>query len=141
MTRYGWIGVDLDGTLAKVDHSLPYDELKVGEPVPRMVSFVKLLIATGHEVRVFTARAAEPDLRLRLKIEETIRTWCIENIGQPLPITCVKDYQCVRVYDDRAVQVEKNTGATVGPMLMEFLELHPELNDDTNFMRIVKAFG
>lgn len=112
-THFGWIGVDLDGTLAQVDHNQPYVENQIGEPVARMVEFVQDLMDNGYEVRIFTARAAEPDLRRRLVIEATIRDWCIKVFGKPLPITCVKDYQCICIYDDRARQVIYNQGVVV----------------------------
>lgn len=50
----GWIGVDLDGTLAM------YDGFKgpehIGDPVPKMLERVKKWLAEGREVRIFTAR-------------------------------------------------------------------------------------
>lgn len=42
-----------------------------------------------------------------------IRAWCIEHIGQALPITNVKDFSMMALYDDRAVQVVPNTGLLV----------------------------
>lgn len=113
MASFGWIGIDLDKTLATADHREPYIPTHVGEPIWPMVNFVKDLIAQGYEVRIFTARASEPDLTLRIAMEIAIREWCEKHIGQPLGITCVKDYQCVRIYDDRAVQVEPNTGRII----------------------------
>jgi hypothetical protein len=53
----GWIGVDLDGTLAH------YSEWKgpdsIGEPVPLMLARVKEWLAKGLEVRIVTARAGD----------------------------------------------------------------------------------
>ena len=54
----GWIGVDLDGTLA--EHYWPakgdYDPTRIGDPIPMMVERVRGWLAEGREVRVFTAR-------------------------------------------------------------------------------------
>ena len=58
----GWIGVDLDGTLAlwgtKDPHTtfIHYDVTRIGAPIPAMVDRVKALIAAGEDVRIFTAR-------------------------------------------------------------------------------------
>src|SRR5690349_18780615 len=55
----GWIGVDLDGTLAEyhgwkgVEH--------IGPPIPEMVARVKQWLAEGRDVRIFTARCSEGD--------------------------------------------------------------------------------
>jgi len=103
----GWIGVDLDGTLA-VYHSGQHAE--IGAPIRPMVELVKTWLARGAEVRIFTARAAHAVEHELLAIED----WCKEHIGQVLPITCTKDFSMVALFDDRAVQVEPNTGKLLG---------------------------
>lgn len=104
MSRSGWIGVDLDGTLAEyggwngVHH--------IGKPIPAMLARVKDWLAQGVDVRIFTARVCDG-------LEETrefIRAWCWEHVGQELPITNAKDYAMVELWDDRCIQVEINTG-------------------------------
>jgi hypothetical protein len=105
MNEGEWIGVDLDRTLAK------YDTWKgaghIGEPIPKMVERVKRWLAAGIEVRIFSARISDdPDNIAR----DAITDWSIEHIGQPLVVTCEKDYQMVQIWDDRAVSVEPNTG-------------------------------
>ncbi len=52
----GWIGVDLDGTLAQYDGWKGPDN--IGDPIPLMVGRVKEWLEAGHEVRVFTARVS-----------------------------------------------------------------------------------
>lgn len=105
-----WIGVDLDGTLAHYDRWRGTHH--VGLPVRRMRRRVVEWLADGHpdypdaEIRIFTARTEES--------YPTIARWCIKNLGRELPITNVKDFACVRIYDDRARQVEENTGRIVG---------------------------
>ena len=53
-----WIGVDLDGTLARYEQ---YEgPMSIGEPIPEMVDRVKAWLAAGREVRIFTARVSDP---------------------------------------------------------------------------------
>lgn len=106
-----WIGVDLDGTLAE---DLPrYDPGKVGPPIMPMVARVIRWLDEGKDVRIFTARVSGGSHRAAhvQKATIAIRRWCIEVFGRPLPVTCSKDYGCVEIWDDRAVAVQKNTGA------------------------------
>lgn len=100
----GWIGVDLDGTLAVYDGWK--GELHIGEPVPKMVRRVKRWLAEGRVVKIFTARAHNMTRDARVVIE----AWCEQHLGAILPITCVKDHNMVELWDDRCVQVVKNTG-------------------------------
>ena len=112
----GWIGVDLDGTLAEyhgwrgVEH--------IGPPVPAMLARVKRWLAEGRDVRIFTARVSGAERQDALL---AILEWCEEHIGRPLPVTCVKDYGMLELWDDRAVQVEPNTGRR--------MDGHPEPED------------
>ena len=116
MANNGWVGIDLDGTLAE------YDGFKgpgiIGEPVPRMVKLVKKFLAEGQEVRIFTARVysnGSPNRTADARIAyEAILTWTEKHIGVPLKATCVKDYSMWVLYDDRAKQVVPNTGRIIG---------------------------
>lgn len=107
----GWIGVDLDGTLAHYEN---WDGGMIGAPIAEMVEKVRRLISLGWEVRIFTARVSEPNPELREQIIIAIQQWCRENIGMYLPVTNVKDYGMIELWDDRAVQVVPNTGEFVG---------------------------
>ncbi len=100
-----WTGVDLDGTLAYYDRSLAYD--KIGEPIPIMLTLVKKMINNGIRVKIFTARATDPE-QLSL-----IRKWLKANGLPELEITNVKDFNMLRLYDDRCIQVERNTGRLI----------------------------
>ncbi len=102
----GWIAVDLDGTLAMYDGWKGEDH--IGDPVPLMLARVKFWIAEDQEVRIFTARATDPS-----KIPG-IQAWLIKNGLPALDVTCKKDFEMVALYDDRAFQVEKNTGRVIG---------------------------
>ena len=110
----GWIGVDLDGTLAHYEGWA--GERNIGAPIAPMVARVRAWLADGRDVRGFTARVAGGALNLdgtphdvegvRTAIEE----WCHEHVGERLPVTNVKDYSMVELWDDRAIQVIPNTG-------------------------------
>jgi hypothetical protein len=100
-----WTGVDLDGTLAVYDESSSLSE--IGPPVPLMLERVKAMIDRGERVKIVTARAAEPE---QLPM---IQKWLKENGLPPLEITNAKDYNMIRLYDDRCIQVETNTGRVV----------------------------
>lgn len=105
MMADGWIGVDLDGTLAHYEGWLGVEH--IGAPVPAMLMRVKAWLAEGRDVRIFTARVAGDDAGAAAGF---IFDWCVEHIGRPLAITNVKDFGMVELWDDRAVQVEINTG-------------------------------
>lgn len=114
----GWIGVDLDGTLATYPgtYGIPHG---IGDPIPAMVLRVQEWLRKGIEVRIFTARAAGPFINERGQqigfsfVEKEIQDWCEQHIGKKLPVTCQKDYNMMELWDDRAVQVIPNTGLTV----------------------------
>jgi hypothetical protein len=124
----GWIGVDLDGTLAEY-HGWENSN-GIGKPIPAMVERVKQWLAEGKEVRIFTARVSvdggySPESRRHAdeawRDEQTkaIDQWCLENIGRVLPITCMKDFSMIELWDDRCVQVIANTGKTVAEAMTE----------------------
>ena len=108
--RGGWIGVDLDGTLAHYEGWK--GETHIGAPIPLMVRRVQEWLAAGWEVRIFTARisGSRDGAEGIQRMKETIERWCQDHIGAVLPITNVKDYAMVQLWDDRAIQVVPNTG-------------------------------
>jgi hypothetical protein len=112
----GWIGVDLDGTLAMYESW--QGPTHIGEPVPAMVERVKRWLAEGREVRIFTARVSHDGSMERIReagaAMSAIKKWTTEHIGRVLPVTNVKDYAMIELWDDRAVQVTPNTGEPVG---------------------------
>lgn len=132
MSSKGWIGVDLDGTLAE------YNGWKgaghIGAPIKPMVERVKRWLAEGRDVRIFTARVYAPDYfeptdenaeRYRemmdrrhdaKKAKIAIDRFCLEHFGRELEVTCTKDYGMLEVWDDRAVQVIPNSGIRVDGM-------------------------
>lgn len=127
MSNSGWIGVDLDGTLAFYDKW--QGPQHIGAPIPAMVARVKAWLADGRDVRIFTARVDGGTVALSMGnadgescrnvslVEGYIKQWCLEHIGRELPVTCKKDYGMVELWDDRAVQVIPNTGRTIADEL------------------------
>lgn len=115
----GWIGVDLDGTLAMYEGWKGIEE--IGEPVPAMLERVLEWLNDGKEVRIVTARvycgeSGEPagDRYRDAQFSRTlIEKWCLKYIGVKLPITCCKDFGMITLWDDRVVQVKLNTGEPV----------------------------
>jgi len=106
----GWIGVDLDGTLAHYDSGYS-SHFMVGPPIPAMLARVKDWLAQGKDVRIFTARVAPPHSEEVIARQRgIIEDWCLEHLGTVLPITATKDYEMLELWDDRCVTVEKNTG-------------------------------
>lgn len=108
-----WIGVDFDGTLAKYETWEPGKGMQGGEPIPKIFQLVKGLIDNGKTVKIFTARVSFPGE----SAEQTrvVHAW-LEKWGLPkLEVTCVKDFMCMYMIDDRAIACEKNTGELFGP--------------------------
>lgn len=106
----GWIGVDLDGTLAHYKSGLEHDPNHIGAPIPAMVARIREWLEDGCDVRIFTARVSGDPGNARKVIED----WCQQNLGRVLPVTCEKDPNMDELWDDKARQVEPNTGVYVG---------------------------
>lgn len=115
----GWIGVDLDGTLAHYDGWKGVDH--IGAPIAPMVERVRLWLKQGKAVKIFTARMHGHGVPIFLEGGSTkiadvvtpIEQWCEKYLGQKLPVTNVKDFGMTELWDDRAVQVVSNTGLTI----------------------------
>ena len=112
----GWIGVDLDGTLAV--YTGWQGSTHIGEAIGPMAARVRLWLLEGRDVRIFTARVSTdgtPERNAEAEAaREAIETWCIVNLGRALPVTNVKDYAMRELWDDRAITVEQNTGRVLG---------------------------
>ena len=65
---------------------------------------VKFWLKNGLQVKIFTARAADPDAILPIKL------WLAKHGLPELEITNVKDFDMIEYWDDRAIQVVRNTG-------------------------------
>lgn len=117
MQKRRWIAVDFDGTLATFGCNWSEDYRATGQPIPAMVERVKQWIADGEDVRIFTARMdcyhpKFPNLT-PAAVRRPIQVWCMKHLGKYLRVTNKKDYWCKALYDDRAVQVEKDTGRLI----------------------------
>lgn len=110
-----WIGVDLDGTLAHYEGWKGVNH--IGAPLAPMVERVRRWLAAGKMVKIFTARIHGHGLPTAgggvADVRTPIETWCKEHIGEVLEITNVKDFKMLELWDDRAIQVETNTGLPV----------------------------
>lgn len=136
----GWIGVDLDGTLAEYTtwQGVEY----IGAPVPKMVERVKKWLSEGKDVRIMTARVSPVAIKLncgmvnvgtKREVYGPIESWCKKHLGIILPITHEKDMGMLELWDDRAVQVIPNTGERVDEPL-KWTEIASEdvFNYDSN---------
>ncbi len=106
MSLSGWVGVDYDGTLVTMPGELP---------IKPMIDLVKRWLAAGLEVRIVTARVSPQHGDGYINEQAaSIQKWCVEHLGQPLVVQAHKDFAMIALFDDNAVQVEKNTGKILG---------------------------
>jgi len=110
MSKSGWIAVDLDGTLAYYQGWQGAEH--IGPPVMRMVDRVKSWLQKGETVKIFTARVSGGG-ELAAEQVKLIKEYCLKHIGQELEVTCIKDFACIEIWDDRCIQVMTNTGKTM----------------------------
>ncbi|MDB6018486.1 MAG: hypothetical protein JWR19_2975 [Pedosphaera sp.] len=107
-----WVGVDLDGTLSRTDNPGHFEPpYPLGEPVLSMVEMVKSLLAAGVTVKIFSARACEPE-NIPL-----IQAWAERHGLGRLEVTNMKDFGLIRFYDDRAIQIHPNLGLSIAASL------------------------
>lgn len=116
---FGWIGVDLDGTLALTVSNTR----EIGAPIAPMLARVHDWLDQGLEVRIVTARVGASGVMLRdgtvddqcnaERQRALVEAWCVEHVGQRLMVTASKDVMMVELWDDRCVQVEADTGARI----------------------------
>ena len=96
------IYVDLDGTLAEYNGWKGPD--CIGKPVPAMVDRIRNWLSRGITVKIFTARATVPEQI------DPIKNWLSQLGFGECEVTCIKGFDAVEFWDDRAVTVEANTG-------------------------------
>jgi hypothetical protein len=100
-----WIGVDLDGTLARSGSW--QGPQHIGKPVPLMLERVKLWLSQGYEVKIMTARASVESYI------PPVKEWLKKHGLPELEVTNQKDFDMIELWDDRGVQVIPNTGRHV----------------------------
>lgn len=113
---HGWIGIDLDGTLAFYSG---WDGGRIGSPIEPMRQRVLAWLAEGKDCRIMTARVSPVSAPADVVSDQiaAISAWCLEHLGQILPVTHEKDFMMCALYDDRTVAVEANTGRLLSPEL------------------------
>lgn len=135
----GWIGVDLDGTLAHYTTWTGWNEF--GSPIVPMQQRVMRWLDEGKDVRILTARIGLPmgvsprwgdqqegltysrvkrhhckltgDKFSDRDMAEAIGDWTLANVGERLQAQCFKDFMMIEYWDDRCVQVVPNTGLSI----------------------------
>lgn len=108
----GWIGVDFDGTLAY--YTKFQGDFIFGEVIEPMKQRILDWISKGRKVKIFTARVSTEDQRVNQAVALALQNWLEANGLPRLEITNIKDHHMDELWDDRAVQVVKNTGQPVG---------------------------
>ena len=111
MSSNGWIGVDLDGTLAHYDGWQGVGH--VGKPIKPMCDRVRAWLAEGKTVQIFTARIHNVDAKGAKAVITPIDDFCMTEFGICLHITDAKDLNMIQLWDDRAIQLIPNTGERV----------------------------
>lgn len=122
MAEGEWIGIDLDGTLAFHDRWIGHEH--IGEPVPLMLQRVKKMITAGQTVKILTARASVPEQI------PPIKEWLKQHGLGDLEVTNEKDHKMKALYDDKAIQVIKNTGITLQEVFERTIELKKDENNE-----------
>jgi len=105
-----WYGTDLDETLAEYTGGLEHDV--IGSPIKEQCDRVRAHLSDGYQVKLVTARATLPEPLLSQFMNEWAK-WSRKEFGQVLEVTCSKDFAMIALYDDRAKQVEPNTGRLI----------------------------
>lgn len=121
--RRGWIGVDLDRTLA--EYTGWHGEFKIGQILlPMKKRIQKWLQEDEYDIKIFTARVCHDDSRDNKEIAKRIQDWLEENGLPRLDVTNAKDYSMVQLWDDIAVQMQPNTGLSIDEYRLTLV--HPE---------------
>ena len=100
-----WIGVDLDGTLAKYISYRGIDH--IGRPLKPMLERVRRWQAAGYKIKIMTARASVPELI------PPVQQWLKKHKLKDIEVTNKKDFHMIELWDDRAIQVIHNTGRPI----------------------------
>jgi len=123
----GWVGIDLDGTLAVYDKWRGADH--IGRPVHKMVRRVIQWHREGKKVKIFTARVSSNNPSRDIS-RKAIEKWAKEHLGFVPEITAEKDYMCLEIWDDRCVQVVSNLGIPIVESMKELREKYEQFKED-----------
>ena len=110
ITKYQhWVAMDLDGTLAYYDYWRGYKH--IGKIIPKakklLLEEIENGIKNNYIVKIFSARACVPEHK------QYVEQWLKDNGLPELEVTNIKDHGMRRLYDDRAIQIKRNTGEIV----------------------------
>ena len=104
LDKLSWVGVDLDGTLARQTGDKPSDG--IGPPLQPLVNQIREMLRDGRDVRIMTDRVSKDSGKAR----RDVKKWCEEHLGESVPITNRKDADMDVLIDDAAVPVDTNSG-------------------------------
>lgn len=124
LQQEGWIGVDLDGTLA--EYASWQGITQIGRPVPLMLKRVRVWIAAGYQIKIMTARAGLPEG------VDSVKSWLAKHGLPELEVTNQKDFDMIELWDDRAIQVVPNSGIPVLRMSQNSRPKAPLLPEEKN---------
>lgn len=119
--QQGWVGFDLDGTLA---HDGEWrGPLHIGAPVPKMAHKVWEALNSGYNVKIFTARVCnlrgDEDVE---QVKKVIQDWTQKHFNKRFDVTNEKDFAMITSYDDKIKQVIPNTGMTLEEAIKELIQ-------------------
>lgn len=119
LNEKGWIGVDLDGTLATYGPTYQ-GPLWIGDPVPLMVERINRWIIEGKTIKIFTARVSKTWLNIvkaeadEMAIKDSIYNWCLKVFNRTFEVTAEKDPYMVELWDDiKLMPVERDIGRLI----------------------------
>ena len=104
--RTGWVWIWMARYRARKSGTFRA-ALSAGRAGLAMLEMVKSLLAAGVTVKIFSARACEPE---NIPI---IQDWAVKHGLGKLEVTNQKDFNLIRFYDDRAIQICPNLGVSV----------------------------
>jgi len=102
-----WVGIDLDGTLAKIEEVNLKPPYPIGSPCEEVLAFVRFLYTNSVTCKLFTARVAKKESLTEQseKIKEWLASHKISKYFSD--ITATKDPHMVLCLDDRSLRVYK----------------------------------
>lgn len=115
------VAVDADRTLFFYDKEksrLPDGRFNIyylGAPIPEVVEACRMLLAQGHDFRIFTARAFPRPDGSHVEACRVIEEAALKLFGRRIQVTCMKSFEFDEIWDDMAISIEANTGRFLVP--------------------------
>lgn len=169
----GWIDVELDGTLAHMPTGPEVNGINldrdgpIGAPVAAVANKVKALLKhPGFKIRIVTDRVYPfagvygpdraplewprdtwPEQNRIMPRIKTIQAWCLEHLGQVLPITCMINPDMTSFWSNRSRDLRTENSSSVQARLErrvtedDFMDLAERLvNDVATAMASAQVF-